>query len=209
MRRVIRLCGAVAAVVLALEVPALAHHTDQQDPNDTRGRLDLDEVRFDHSGAPNWRVVTFSRWAVRSIWDRGYLVVQLDTMGNPDVDFVAVVRSDGRRLVARLFRLRRGGGQAELAALRTAKAGSRAAWVTVPLKELTIGPTRTSYFWSVLSGYTGGGCSRTCLDVVPDREMVEQPLPGVTPTPTPSPTPSPTPTPTPTPTPSPSVAPPG
>ena len=57
----------------------------------------------------------------------------------------------------------------ELAALRTDKDGSKAATVTVPLREVSIGPNRTSYFWSVLSSFTGGSCARTCLDAAPGR----------------------------------------
>ena len=75
-----------------------------------------------------------------------------------------------------------------MTSLRTTKVGSSAATVTVPLRVLSIGPTRTSYFWSALSSFTGGFCTRTCLDVVPDEGMIEQPLPGVTPSPTPPPT---------------------
>jgi hypothetical protein len=188
MRRAgLGLVAVTVIAIVALAVPAGAHHTDQTDPNDTEGRLDLEAVRFDHTGVPTWRLVTFPAWTLRAIWDRGYLVVQLDTKGNAAVDFVAVVRSDGRRLLARLFRLRRSGGQAEIASLRTDKSGSNAAWVSVPLREVSIGRNRTSYFWSALSSFTGGDCSRTCLDAVPDDGMIEQPLPGVTPTPTPSP----------------------
>jgi len=162
------LVAITVVVVVALALPAGADHTDQVDPNDTEGRLDLEAAQFDHLGAPTWRLVTFSAWTFRAIWDRGYLMVQLDTKGDAAVDFVAVVRSDGRRLVATLFRLRRSGGQAEVVSLRTDKSGSNAAWVTVPLRKVSIGPNRTSYFWSALSSFAGGGCSRTCLDAVPD-----------------------------------------
>jgi len=194
----------VVATLTAFALPVLADHTDQIDPHDTGGKLDLEEVAFDHVGAPTWRMSTFPTWTVRSIWDLGNFIVQLDTRGDDAADYVAVVRSDGRRLVAALFRLRRDGREIEVTALRTTKGGSRAATVTVPLREVSIGPNRASYFWSVLSSFTGGFCTRTCLDAVPDEGMIEQPLPGVTPSPTPSPTPTPTPTPSPTPTPTPS-----
>jgi len=185
--RAFGICAMVAVTVIALALPALAHHTDQVDPDDTDGKLDLDQVAFDHEGAPSWRMATFSSWTVRSIWDRGTFIVQLDTKGDAAADFIAVVRSDGRRLVAALYRLRRDGREIELTALRTDKDGSSAAKVTVPLREVSIGPNRTSYFWSVLSNFTGGNCTRACLDAVPDAGMIEQPLPGVTPSPTPSP----------------------
>jgi hypothetical protein len=189
--RALAIYAMVAVTVVALALPALAHHTDQVDPDDTDGKLDLEQVGFDHEGAPSWRMVTFSTWTVRSIWDRGNFIVQLDTKGDTAADYVAVVRSNGRRLIASLFRLRRSGRQIEVTSLRTDKEDSWAATVTVPLREVSIGPNRTSYFWSVLSSFTGGNCTRTCLDAVPDVGMIEQPLPGVTPSPTPTPTPTP------------------
>jgi len=184
--RALAICAMIAVTVVALALPALAHHTDQVDPDDTHGKLDLDQVAFDHEGAPTWRMDTFSTWTARSIWDRGTFIVQLDTKGDAAADFIAVVRSDGRRLIASLFRLRRDGREIEITSLRTDKDGSSAATVTIPLREVWIGTNRTSYFWSVLSSYTGGSCTRTCLDAVPDVGMLEQPLPGVTPSPTPS-----------------------
>jgi hypothetical protein len=195
----------VVATLTAFALPVLADHTDQIDPHDTGGKLDLQEVVFDHVGTPTWRMSTFPTWTVRSIWDLGNFIVQLDTRGDAAADYVAVVRSDGRRLVAALFRLRRDGREIEVTPLRTTKGGSRAVTVSVPLREVSIGPNRSSYFWSVLSSFTGGYCTRTCLDAVPDEGMIEQPLPGVTPSPTPSPTPTPPPTPTPSPTPSPTT----
>jgi hypothetical protein len=188
--RALGLCAMIAVTLFAFALPALAHHTDQVDPDDTDGKLDLEQVAFDHEGAPSWRMATFSSWTVRSIWDLGTFIVQLDTKGDAAADFIAVVRSDGHRLVAALYRLRRDGREIELTALRSGKEGSKAVMVTVPLREVSIGANRTSYSWSVLSSFTGGNCTRTCLDVVPDVGMIEQPLPGVTPSPTPSPTPS-------------------
>lgn len=188
---VLWICAMVAATLVALALPALAHHTDQVDPDDTDGKLDLEQVAFDHEGAPSWRMATFPSWTVRSIWDRGAFIVQLDTQGDAAVDFIAVVRSDGRRLVGVLYRLRRDGREIELTVLRTDKDGPKAVSVTVPLREVSIGPNRTSYSWSALSSFTEGNCVRPCLDAVPDEGMIEQPLTSVSPTPTPTPTPTP------------------
>lgn len=202
----VRLLAAVTVVVVGallwLAAPAIAHHTDQIDPNDTPGTMDLEAVQFDHDGSPTWRFVTFAAWTVRRIWDHGYLMVQLDTRGDAGIDYVAVVRSIGRGLEANLFRIRRGGREFDIDRLRANKAGSSAAWVSVSFGKLTFGLNRTSYFWSALSAFTGPACRKTCFDAVPDEGMIEEPLPGVSPTPTPSPTPSPSPTPTPSPTPS-------
>jgi hypothetical protein len=206
LRRLALGIGALAVTLTAFALPVLANHTDQVDRHDTGGKLDLAEVVFDHVGAPTWRMTTFSTWSVRSIWDLGTFVVQLDTRGDAAADYVAVVRSDGRRLRAALFRLRRDGREIEMTTLPTAKTGSRAVTVTVPLRDLSIGPNRTSYFWSVLSSFTGGLlCTRTCLDAIPDEGMIEQPLPGVTPSPTTTTTPIPSPTPTTTTTPIPTT----
>jgi len=196
--RAIGIWALVVVTLILFALPVLADHTDQVDPHDTRGKLDLEEVALDHVGAPTWRISTFSRWTVRSIWDLGTFIVRLDTRGDTAADYVAVVRSDGRRLVAALFRLRRDGREIEVTALTTAKGSASAATVRVPLREVSIGPNRTSYFWSVLSSFTGRFCTRTCLDAVPDEGMIEQPLPGVTPSPTTTTTTTPTTTPIPT-----------
>jgi hypothetical protein len=184
--RALGICAMAAITAIALALPALAHHTDQIDPDDTDGKLDLEQAAFDHEGAPTWRMATFSSWTVRSIWDRGNFIVQLDTKGDAAADYVAVVRSNGRRLIASLYRLRRNGQQIEVTSLRTDRDGSKAVTLTIPLREVSIGSDRTSYSWSVLSSFTGGNCARTCLDAVPDEGMVEQPLSSPSPTPSPS-----------------------
>jgi hypothetical protein len=183
----------VAVVAVALVLPALAAHTNQADPNDTAGPLDVRTVRFTHGGAPTWRVATFARWSAAELWDRGYVMVELDTRGDDAVDRVVVVRSDGRDLTAILYRVRSDGSQVAVRTLAADKDGSRGARVSVALRELAVGSARTSYRWAVLTVFSGPGCSRTCLDHVPDEGMVEQLLPGVTPTPTPTATPTPSP----------------
>jgi hypothetical protein len=200
MRRVVAAIGAAAVIAgLALTMPAAATHTNQTDPNDTRGPLDARAVRFTHGDAPRWQVQTFARWSVSEMWDHGYLVVQLDTRADEAIDHLIVVRSDGRDLLATLYRVRTDGRQIALGPVDSDKAGGRGAWVQVALHKLTIGSDRTSYSWTVLTSFTGGGCPHTCLDRVPDSGPVEQLLPGVTPSPTPSATPSPTTTPSPSP----------
>ena len=86
------------------------------------------------------------------------------------------MRSIGRDLEANLFRLRPDGREVEVDRLRTEKAGAHGAWVSVSPGKLTFGPSRTSYFWSALSSFTGPACRQTCFDAVPDEGMIEQPL---------------------------------
>lgn len=188
-RRAVALGALLVAAAFAPTLPSAADHSGQPDPNDTGGRLDVMAVDLVHdAGPPRWVISTFGRWTARWLWDRGYLIVELDTRGKAEVDHLAVVRSDGRELVATLFRVRLDGRQVAVAPLASQKVGPGAAAVAVPLRKLSIGPNRTSYFWSVKASFTSAACPRTCIDRVPDEGMVEQPLPGVTPTPTPSPT---------------------
>jgi hypothetical protein len=184
--------AALLAAFLTFGASASARHEPVSDPKDTRGRLDVSTVRLRHDeGPPQWRVVTFARWSIAQIWDVGFFVVELDTTKNEGVDYRVVVRSDGRRLHGTLYRVRRDGTTRALASMAAGKAGSRAMAVRVPLAKLSIGANRSVYRWSVLTLFGGAGCSRTCIDRVPDAGVVDQPLPGVTPSPTPTPTPSP------------------
>jgi hypothetical protein len=185
---------AIALVLLglALAVPAWGRHTDQPDPNDTEGRLDLREVTLDHHpGPPTWTATTFRRWTIDQIWDTGFVIVELDTRGDEAIDHRLVVGSDGAELVAHLYRVRRNGTQVELASIGADKGGPRTLSVWVALRKLSIGANRTAYSWSVLSTFVGSACPRTCVDRVPDAGMVEQLLPGVSPSPTPTPSPTP------------------
>jgi hypothetical protein len=193
MKRV-ALAGVGLALITSLAIPAMARHTDQPDPNDTDGRLDLREVRLDHyPGPPRWTAISFQRWSIEQLWDRGYVIVELDTRGDEAVDHLLVAGSDGEVIVAHLYRVRRDGTQVELGTIDAGKEGSRSLAISVALHKLSIGSNRTAYYWAVLSSFVGSACPQTCLDRVPDQGMVEQLLPGVTPTPTPTPTPSPQP----------------
>ena len=202
MRRGILVVVALSAILAA--VPALANHTTQPDGRDTRGLLDVAEIRFDHFPGPlEWTFVTFRGWTLDRLWDHGYLLVRLDTRGDDDPDYLAMVRSDGRDLVAELFRIRRDGRQVALGLLESRKDSQRVTSVQVPMDAIEIGKGRTSYWWSATTAFVSSVCPKTCLDRVPDEGRVEQVLP------TPSPSPSPTPSPSPSPTPSPTGGPPG
>ena len=145
MRRV--LVAALSLAILAA-APALANHTTQQDPRDVHGRLDVAEIRFDHSPGLRWELLTYRGWKLDQLWDRGYLLVRLDTRGDDDSDYLAMVRSDGEDLVAELYRVRKDGAQVSAGSLETRKQSQRLAWVEVPLNAISIGKGRTSYFWS-------------------------------------------------------------
>ena len=195
---------AIAAVALAVTLPAVANHTSPQDGNDTDGRLDLRTVRLGHDRPLVWTFFTIARWRPRQIYDRGYFIVELDTRGDQSVDYVLLLRSRRQEMLGSLHRIRTDGAQIEIANLQSGKDGGRSAWVAVGLRRLLIGPGRTSFFWAASSLNTGIQCPTTCIDRAPDKGMVEQALeavPSPSPTPTPSPSPSPSPSATPTTTP--------
>jgi hypothetical protein len=174
-----------AATVLVVALPAIGGVTALEDPNDTDGRLDVRGVTIDDTDVPiEWRVETFRRWTIREIWDRGYVIVQLDTKGDARIDHLAVVSSNGRALIGTLNRVRSGGRLVEIGRFRVNKAGVRSVAVSIALHRLSIGSHRTSYSWNVITSFLGDACPRTCFDVVPDVGMVEQPLPEPTPSPT-------------------------
>jgi hypothetical protein len=172
------------AVLAGLALPVLAARLlAVDDPNDTAGLLDVHEVRFrDPSGAPPaWTVITFEEWTPRQLWDRGYVLLYLDTTGSPDPDYHVLVRTDRHGLSAGMWRE---GSEHRLFDVDVRKRGSSGVEVVVPLRRLVIGEHRSVYRWSVRTVFTGGPCHRTCQDAAPDDSMVEQPLPGASPTPT-------------------------
>jgi len=174
-----RALGLVAGgvMVVGLALPASAHHTDLRDPNDVRGKLDIREVQLAHREAPPvWTVVTFQKWRIREMWDRGYVLVFLDTMGTADPDYFALVRSDGERMRATLYRDRRKAADVAVRKLRTWRRGGRSVSVAVPLRFLEFGPHRTSHLWWAQTLKSGPACRRICIDRAPDDGAVEQPL---------------------------------
>lgn len=176
MRRAV-VALAVALVVLGA-APAWASHTDLTDPDDVDGRLDLEWVLLEHDADPFlWTLRTFREWKPRELWDRGYLLVELDTRRDEQTDYVAMIRSTGRALEGLLLRTRRDGSQARIAVLDAWKAGPDGAGIALPLDAVRFGDGRTSFRWSASSLFTGSACPRTCIDRAPDEGLVEQELP--------------------------------
>jgi hypothetical protein len=198
VRRVAVAFGA-CALVIALAVSARATHSNLVDGNDVKGLLDVHTVVFRHDHGPYaWIFRTYAPWTVRGIWDRGYFVVELDTLGSAAIDYRILLRSDGRSIVGDLFRVQKDGDEVRRASVSGWRAGGRGAGVEVSRRALRYGPNRTSFFWSTASLFTGERCRAACIDRAPDDgAMVEQPL--VEPSPTPSPTASVSPSVSPTP----------
>ena len=190
-----RAAGAAVLVSLLFAVAALAAGTKVDDPNDTPGLLDVHEVRIEPGKVPEWTVITYPRWTVRQIWDRGWVLVRLDTFGDPEPDYFAAIRSNGSTLGALLWQDRpTTRPDLKMGHLSVWRNGGHQVSVRIPLARLKIGPKRSVYRWSVMTLFTGPTCRATCFDPVPDTSPAEEPLPSTSPSPSPSETPSTTPT---------------
>ena len=182
--------AAALATVALVAIVASAHHTDLLDPNDTRGKLDVRQVRLAHQPLPPvWTVVTFAEWRTAEMWDRGYILVLLDTSGGERADYYLLVRSIGSVLRGSLWRARIFGPDSYVGNVPVKRLSPRSASVQVSLSRLKFGAKRSSYRWWVQTVFTGLTCQRTCQDRAPNRESVLQWRPGMSPSPSsPSPT---------------------
>lgn len=186
--------AAALVTILVLALGAGARHTDLLDPNDRRGKLDVRQVRFAHaSGPPLWTVVTFSGWSTAEMWDRGYIMIMLDTEAGTPAEYYLLVRSTGGSLAGSLWRARNFGLDTYLGSVSVKRASQRSASVQVGLFRLTFGEHRRFYRWWVQTIFTGDVCPRTCQDRAPNKEGVLQWRPGMSPSPSPSPSASPSP----------------
>jgi hypothetical protein len=184
--------GAALITVALVTAIAGAHDTDLTDPNDTRGSLDVRQVRLAHKSGPHaWTIVTFGEWRTGKIWDRGYLMVLLDTQGKEDAEYYLLVRSAGTGLLGSLWRVRNVGPDSFLGSVPVQRFSRLSATVRVGLSRLTFGAHRHFYRWWVQTLFTGEVCKRTCHDRAPNRDPVLQWRPGMSPTPSPSPSESP------------------
>ena len=159
----------------------------------TRGKLDLERVRLAHQpGPPKWTLATFGEWRTAEIWDRGYLMVFLDTQGGAGAEHYLLIRSSGVALEGSLWRLRNVGPDSYLGSARNrwSRAERHGPGGLVPA-HLRREPT--FYRWWTETLFTGEFCRRTCHDQAPNGDPVLQWRPGMSPSPSPSETPSPSP----------------
>jgi hypothetical protein len=200
VRRLVPIAVAVLSAI-GVSVVAIAgvsaSRAQFDDPNDTRGPLDVRRVWFDpEAGPPQWTLVAFSPWNPAQTEDRAFAFVFLDTKKGAHPDYYVLIRSTGHTLSGSLWRDLERAVDIRLGSVAVSTApGDAGVTVEVPLGRLAFGALRTSYRWSVLTTFTGRVCRATCVDHVPDQGAVEQPLGTPTPTPTPTPTTSPTPSP--------------
>jgi hypothetical protein len=172
----------VLVPALVTGVVAFANHSDVADPNDTKGVLDVRRLRLRHGDVSHrFTVMTFSNWSIPRLWDAGHVFVMLDTGGGSDADHYVHVRSDGRRLIGSLWRVR-SGRDARLGRVVVRRPSADAVTVRVRLSDLAFGPNRTRYFWWVYTTFVGSRCRVTCIDRAPRSGSIEQALPTPAPT---------------------------
>jgi len=182
-----------AALTLAVVGSALAHApVVLDDPNDTRGPMDVMTVAFDDAGDPTFTVRLEKPWRTRATWDRAFVFVYLDVLGSPRGDYYVIVRSTGDDVIASLWRDARRGSDVRVRPIEVMWRSPREVTVSVRLAVLDVGPLRSVYRWWVVTTFSGEVCRMTCIDRAPDEGGVEQQLPGASPTPTPTPSPTPT-----------------
>jgi hypothetical protein len=189
--------GVTWAAIAGATAGATAGRAQIDDPNDTRGPLDVRRVWFDPAATPpQWTAVTFAPWSPDQTEDRAFAFVFLDTKKGVRPDYYVVIRSTGRSFSGSLWRDADGAQDPRMGEVVVSPgSGDTGVVVEVPLGQLEFGALRTSYRWWVATTFTGRVCRSTCVDRVPDRGAVEQPFGTPTPTPPPSPTSTPTPSP--------------
>jgi hypothetical protein len=129
--------------------------------------------------------MTHNAWSSRSLWDRGYLLVQLDTLAGQRFDYFALVSSKGAGMRAALFRDRARKPDYRVARLGVWRINKRGVKVRIPLGKTRIAKGRSFFRWKARTLFTGKGCRRTCVDIAP-LGAIKEPL-GPQPSPSPSP----------------------
>lgn len=179
MRRIV--VALTVAVVVPLAAPVQASHVNVADGEDSRGPLDVRRVVPSGGAYAKWRIDSYTRWSRRMIWDRGYLMVYLDTFGTKRHDYYALIWADKRRLRATLVRDRREKSDIAVRPLPLGRPSPRSVRVTVGLKNLKLGKDRATYNWYLQTLWTGAECRRVCFDWAPDigkrGDGIDEPLP--------------------------------
>ena len=175
LRRLI--CSLVAAATLLAVAPASAHHVVVNDPDDTRGFLDVRKVDVLGLERPRWKIGTWGWWTARTIFDRGYLLVHLDSFGDSRYDYYVLVRSRGYDMAASLWRDFQNKPDKFKTELTVWRKSKRNVSVRVPLSLLYFPGANRVWTWEVETLFTSDRCRRVCMDRAPDEGRVREPQP--------------------------------
>jgi hypothetical protein len=177
VRRRRALAATIAALLCATALPGIAASAEIRDPNDTPGWLEVRRViTWGREQRPAWRILTGPRWTARRLWDKGFLVLMLDTFGDARLDYHVVIASNGRGLEATLWRRRRRAPDRRLRRVDVWRPNRRNVVVRFRLGRVVVGPRRDHYRWFVETLLTARRCRRVCIDRVPNRGTVKHQL---------------------------------
>ena len=139
-RQVLPFAVAILAVAVVTAVAFAAGPSSRaqvQDPNDTRGLLDVRRVWFEPEiHPPRWTVVTYLPFSAEQTRERGYVFVYLDTFGDEGFDYYAMILSNGRHLSSSLWREPRRGPDVRLMGLVVRHDSDTEVSVRIPLGQL-------------------------------------------------------------------------
>lgn len=156
-----------------LGTPVSCYVPGISDGNDTPGRADVRRVRSSaDQDPPRWKIKTFSAWTPKGMWDAGYFVVFIDTLGGAAPDYHVLAYSVGTKMRGGLYKETADGGETRIGGAPVKKSGKRGVRVTVPLDKLD--RTRPYFRWNVVTLFTGKGCQNVCFDRVPGPAMLPQ-----------------------------------
>ena len=180
----------VTVAAMAAGPTALGSRAQVDDPNDSRGPLDMSRVWFDDpvDAPPNWTIVTYGDWHPRQLEDKGFVFVYLDTTGTDRAEYYVLIRSVGPALAGSLWRDPKRGGDIKLLPIDVTRKSNESLTLDIPIGQLELGPFRTFYGWYAVTMFTGRVCRAACIDRVPDAGAFEQPIGAPMPTPTGTPT---------------------
>jgi hypothetical protein len=167
----------VAGIMAWSSAPAFGGPANLPDRNDSKGVLDVRKVERFGIERPGFHIVTCCRWSTHRIWDKGFFLVRFDTYGGKRFDYYALVRSDGRQMLASSWRdRRRQHPDRYLGPLVEWRPNRRSVTVRVDLSDMYLGGrNRLTYRWKVETMFTSRHCHRVCFDRAPNKKAVTEP----------------------------------
>jgi hypothetical protein len=152
----------VLVLVGSLAAPANAHIQTKIDGDDVRGPLDIASVAVEHDESDLLFTITTHRgWKLTDLGPSSFFLLLIDRDQDGSFDRCAFIFSQGGQLRSSLTRC----GRREIGNPPVSKPTRRSA--TVGIATATADGTHD---WAILSRYDESlGCSRPCLDLVPNR----------------------------------------
>ncbi len=169
--------GLTAAALCVPAPTAVANHVVVRDRDDTPGRLDVRRAEPTGVSPHKMTIKTHNAWGVNDIFDRGYLLVYLDTFGGNRFDYFILLRPERGNMRGNVWRDVKNGNDRQIARTKVGRANRRTIRTTVPLRKMRIPATQVDYRWHVRTIYAKRGCYRAvCIDRAPNSESVVEPL---------------------------------